>query len=62
MLGDDPDAYPLEEKWSIVQAYHKGGGVAGLHDIIDHGEQNGGQQDDEVEIDLNNPDDVKIIE
>ena len=35
MLGDDPDRYSIEEKLSIVQAYKKGGGVAGLAEIID---------------------------
>ena len=85
MLGDHPDAYPTEEKWSIVQAYKKGGGVAGLNDIIEHDDADdfdddfndrqdigggddqhhqfdGSGQDHDVEIDLNNPDDVKIIE
>lgn len=35
MLGEFPDRYSLEEKCSIVQAYKKGGGVAGLAEIID---------------------------
>ena len=38
MLGADPDRnYTLEEKVSIIQAYKKGGGVAGLAEIIDDG-------------------------
>jgi len=45
MLGDHPDVYPIEEKWSIVQAYKKGGGVAGLNDIIEH--------DDDFDDDFN---------
>ena len=35
MLGLYPERYSLEEKLSIVQAYKKGGGVAGLAEIID---------------------------
>jgi len=35
LLGEFPDRYNLEEKCSIIQAYKKGGGVAGLADIID---------------------------
>ena len=35
MLGEYPNRYSLEEKCSIVQAYKKGGGVAGLAEIID---------------------------
>ena len=35
MLGEYPERYTVEEKLSIVQAYKKGGGVAGLADIID---------------------------
>ena len=80
MLGDFPDRYNLEEKLSIIQAYKKGGGVAGLAEIIDddedeeeqlaagaQGGQGGnrtGQDEDEqdIDIDLENPDDVKIIE
>ena len=79
MLGDYPDHYPLEEKLSIIDAYQKGGGVAGLADIIDHDDQAMQQQDhdplnqniqdgdyhqvdDNIEIDLENPTDVKIIE
>ena len=80
MLGDYPDHYPLEEKLSIIHAYQKGGGVAGLADIIDYGDQGLQQQDhddplnrnieagdehqveDNIEIDLENPADVKIIE
>jgi hypothetical protein len=81
MLGDFPDHYPLEEKWSIVQAYKNGGGVAGLTEIIDHDDQEGQQYDgedlneqnwpefenqnendqNEVEIDLGDPEDIKLI-
>ena len=35
LLGGQPDNYVLEEKYSIVQAYKKGGGIEGLKDIID---------------------------
>lgn len=36
MLGEFPDQnYSLDEMLSIVVAYKKGGGVAGLADIID---------------------------
>ena len=35
MLGEFPERYSIEEKCSIVQAYKKGGGVAGLAEIID---------------------------
>lgn len=38
LLGENPDSYTLEEKCSIIQAYKKGGGVAGLADIIDEDE------------------------
>jgi hypothetical protein len=34
-LGEFPDRYSLDEKLSIIQAYKKGGGVAGLADIIE---------------------------
>ena len=34
MLGDCEN-YNIEEKLSIVQAYKRGGGIAGLNDIID---------------------------
>lgn len=39
MLGEYPDRYSIEEKCSIVQAYKKGGGVAGLAEIIDDEEE-----------------------
>ena len=40
VLGEYPDQnYSLDEKLSIVVAYKKGGGVAGLADIIDDEEQ-----------------------
>lgn len=48
VLGEYPDQnYSLDEKLSIVVAYKKGGGVAGLADIIDDEDedidnQNGG--------------------
>lgn len=35
MLGEFPERYTVEEKLSIIQAYKKGGGVAGLAEIID---------------------------
>lgn len=61
LLGDNP--YTVEEKLSILQAYKKGGGVAGLAEIIedDDDEQPGNQLEDdgeELDIDLNNPKDV----
>ena len=72
MLGEFPDRYTLEEKLSIVQAYKKGGGVAGLAEIIDdeedepttQGGQGGNKEEEEedVDIDLDDPEDVKIIE
>lgn len=75
MLGEYPDRYTLEEKLSIVQAYKKGGGVAGLAEIIDDEDSNdepatqGGQggnkaeeEEEDVDIDLEDPEDVKIIE
>jgi len=39
MLGEFPERYSIEEKCSIVQAYKKGGGVAGLAEIIDYEEE-----------------------
>lgn len=39
MLGEFPERYSIEEKCSIVQAYKKGGGVAGLAEIIDDEEE-----------------------
>jgi len=39
MLGEFPERYSIEEKCSIIQAYKKGGGVAGLADIIDDEEE-----------------------
>ena len=48
MLGQDPDKYTLEEKLSINQAYKKGGGVAGLAEIIDD------ESDEEEEQQLDN--------
>lgn len=74
MLGDFPDHYPIEEKLSIIDAYKNGGGVAGLANIIEEDdaqpvnhqyvEQQQHQlgDDDAVEIDLENPEDVKVIE
>ena len=84
LLGENPDSYTLEEKCSIIQAYKKGGGVAGLADIIDDDNEEdaenfgtqGGQgegnergsapaeqmDDEDVDIDLEDPNDVKIIE
>lgn len=35
LLGPYPDRYSLDEKISIITAYKKGGGIAGLDDIID---------------------------
>ena len=43
MLGGTSD-YDLQEKLSILQAYKKGGGVAGLADIIDESEDDEGVQ------------------
>ena len=74
MLGADPNGYNFEEKLAIIQAYKKGGGVEGLKDIVDNedgdgeGQQFGSQQEgdddgeNEIDIDLNNPEDVKIID
>ena len=44
MLGEFPDRYSLEEKCSIIQAYKKGGGVAGLAEIIDDEDSEEDQQ------------------
>jgi len=46
-LGGQPDNYSLEEKYSIVQAYKKGGGVEGLNDIIDED----GDEEEEQQMD-----------
>jgi len=76
LLGE-ADRYSIEEKESIIRAYKKGGGVAGLAEIIDDEEEedeNGGEladnrynerksdEDDETRIDMDDPEDVKIIE
>ena len=74
-MGENPDSYTLEEKCSIIQAYKKGGGVAGLADIIDEEDEDANGQgqgnasapaeqmdDEDVDIDLEDPNDVKIIE
>ena len=45
LLGAFPDEYSLEDKCSIVQAYRKGGGVQGLHEIIDDDEEEEDEQD-----------------
>lgn len=47
ILGGFPERYTVPEKLSILQAYKKGGGVAGLADIIeddDEAEQAAGTQ------------------
>ena len=36
MLGEHPELYPLDEKWSIIEAYKQGGGAAGIHEIIEN--------------------------
>lgn len=41
MLGAYPERYHAEERLSIVQAYKKGGGVAGLADIIEEDDGEG---------------------
>ena len=46
MLGEFPERYTVEEKLSIIQAYKKGGGVAGLAEIID--DEDDDEDDDEV--------------
>ena len=68
ILGDFPERYSVPEKQSILSAYKKGGGVQGLAEIIedDPDEANEGEEledDDgeELDIDLENPDDVKVI-
>lgn len=45
LLGDQPTSYSVEEKLSIIQAYKKGGGVAGLAEIIDDEDEEDGQPD-----------------
>lgn len=47
MLGGTTD-YDLNEKLSILQAYKKGGGVAGLADIIDESEDDEGAQQQQM--------------
>ena len=70
ILGEYPERYSVEEKLSILQAYKKGGGVQGLAEIIedddDEQQQPGMQQEmdddgEELDIDLDNPEDVKVI-
>ena len=81
MLGEFPERYSIEEKCSIVQAYKKGGGVAGLAEIIDDEDESEDdrahlgasankergtaahhEDEEEVDIDLEDPEDVKVIE
>jgi len=47
MLGGTSD-YDINEKLSILQAYKKGGGVAGLADIIDESEDDEGAQQQQM--------------
>ena len=49
MLGEFPERYTVEEKLSIIQAYKKGGGVAGLAEIIDDedDDEDGNYKDDD---------------
>ena len=67
ILGDFPEKYSVEEKKSILTAYKKGGGVQGLAEIIEDDPQDefgdGDIDDDgeELDIDLENPEDVKVI-
>ena len=71
ILGDFPERYTVPEKLSILQAYKKGGGVEGLAEIIEDDDDEerkpapgeDGEDDDgeELDIDLDNPDDVKVI-
>ena len=59
LLGEHPERYTVPEKASILQAYKKGGGVAGLAEIIDSGDEGEGE---EMDIDLDNPEDAKVVE
>lgn len=70
ILGDFPERYTVPEKASILQAYKKGGGVAGLAEIIEDEEdedqpaaaaQDDDDEGEEMDIDLDNPEDVKVI-
>lgn len=73
ILGDFPERYTVPEKASILQAYKKGGGVAGLAEIIEDEEDedqpaaaaqegtNDDEEGEEMDIDLDNPEDVKVI-
>ena len=73
ILGEFPDRYTVPEKLSILQAYKKGGGVAGLAEIIEDddeeqpaaapktGEEELYEAEEELDIDLDNPNDVKVI-
>ncbi len=59
MLGD-ANGYNVEEKESIIKAYKKGGGVAGLADIIDDEEDEEGSQAVQQETDNNQPSETEI--
>ena len=59
LLGEHPERYTVPEKASILQAYKKGGGVAGLAEIIDSGDEG---ECEEMDIDLDNPEDAKVVE
>lgn len=73
ILGEFPERYTVPEKLSILQAYKKGGGVEGLAEIIEDdddeeqpaaaatGEDAGDDEGEELDIDLDNPEDVKVI-
>ena len=67
ILGDFPERYSVAEKQSILTAYKKGGGVEGLAEIIEDGPDDGIDGEDiddegeELDIDLENPEDVKVI-
>ena len=73
ILGDFPERYTVPEKLSILQAYKKGGGVEGPAENIEDdddeenqrhaapGEEGDDDDGEELDIDLDNPEDVKVI-
>ena len=65
ILGEYPERYSVPEKQSILTAYKKGGGVKGLAEIIEDDPEAAEDMDDEegeeLDIDLENPEDVKVI-
>ncbi len=61
ILGEYPERYSVPEKQSILTAYKKGGGVKGLAEIIEDDPEAAEEEGEELDIDLENPEDVKVI-